>query len=304
MPTGPLVVGRVIGDVLEPFTKSISLRVTYGNKIVNNACELKPSQVLNKPRVDIGGDDLRNLYTLVMVDPDAPSPSNTTQREYLHWARKAASLDLPPTNSAGCCEGTKRRKPKPTLSQKNITRNGVLSDIYSTADTTNTNKVSSLTATPDTRWKARLVTDIPATTGTVYGQVVVAYESPQPTVGIYRFVLVLFLQLGRQLQDFYEDTRIKSQEALLGKLATEKLLQKKGFSLASCCRLCHKAKEDSDHIFIHCDFVKTIWVKLERVFQVGLDKSNGMKGIMDSAFKKRMSKMLGIYGKISNWVRS
>ena len=65
MPTDPLVVGRVIGDVLEPFTKSISLRVTYGNKIVNNGCELKPSQVLNKPRVDIGGDDLRNLYTLV-----------------------------------------------------------------------------------------------------------------------------------------------------------------------------------------------------------------------------------------------
>ncbi|GMN60139.1 hypothetical protein TIFTF001_029226 [Ficus carica] len=33
-------------------------------------------------------------------------------------ARKAASLDLPPTNSAGCCEGTRRRKPKSTLSQK------------------------------------------------------------------------------------------------------------------------------------------------------------------------------------------
>ena len=65
MPTDPLVVGRVIGEVLEPFTKSMSLRVTYGNKIVNSACELKPSQVLNKPRVDIGGDDLRNLYTLV-----------------------------------------------------------------------------------------------------------------------------------------------------------------------------------------------------------------------------------------------
>ncbi|GMN69268.1 hypothetical protein TIFTF001_038321 [Ficus carica] len=128
MPTDPLVVGRVIGDVLEPFTKSISLRVTYGNKIVNNGCELKPSQVLNKPRVDIGGDDLRNLYTLVMVDPDAPSPSNPTQREYLHW----------------------------------------------------------------------LVIDIPETTGTGFGQEVVAYESPQPTTGIHRFVLVLFRQLRRQ----------------------------------------------------------------------------------------------------------
>ena len=65
MPGDPLVVGRVINDVLDPFTKSISLRVTYGNKVVNNGCELKPSQVVNEPRVDIGGDDFRNLYTLV-----------------------------------------------------------------------------------------------------------------------------------------------------------------------------------------------------------------------------------------------
>ncbi|EXC19884.1 hypothetical protein L484_017861 [Morus notabilis] len=128
MPTDPLLVGRVIPDVLDPFTKSISLRVTYGNKVVNNGCELKPSQILNQPRADIGGDDLRNLYTLVMVDPDAPSPSDPNLREYLHW----------------------------------------------------------------------LVTNIPATTGASFGQEIVCYESPRPTVGIHRFVCVLFRQRGRQ----------------------------------------------------------------------------------------------------------
>jgi protein FLOWERING LOCUS T len=62
----PLTVGRVIGDVLEPFTRSISLRVTYNNnREVNNGCELKPSQLVNQPRVDIGGEDLRTFYTLV-----------------------------------------------------------------------------------------------------------------------------------------------------------------------------------------------------------------------------------------------
>lgn len=61
----PLVVGRVIGDVLDPFENSIPLRVTYGNRDVNNGCELKPSQVANQPRVNVGGDDLRHLYTLV-----------------------------------------------------------------------------------------------------------------------------------------------------------------------------------------------------------------------------------------------
>lgn len=70
MPGGsrnPLVVGRVIGDVLDPFESCIPLRVTYGNRDVNNGCELKPSQVANQPRVSIGGNDLRNLYTLVMT---------------------------------------------------------------------------------------------------------------------------------------------------------------------------------------------------------------------------------------------
>lgn len=61
----PLVVGRIIGDVLDSFTRSLSFSVTYNNREVNNGCELKPSQVVNQPRVDIGGDDLRTFYTLV-----------------------------------------------------------------------------------------------------------------------------------------------------------------------------------------------------------------------------------------------
>lgn len=63
----PLVVGRVIGDVLDPFESSIPLRVTYGSRDVTNGCEFKPSQVPNQPRVSVGGDDLRTLYTLVIT---------------------------------------------------------------------------------------------------------------------------------------------------------------------------------------------------------------------------------------------
>lgn len=68
--TDPLVVGRVVGDVLDPFTRSITLRVTYNmnrenSRDVNNGCEFRPSQVVNQPRVEIGGDDLRTFYTLV-----------------------------------------------------------------------------------------------------------------------------------------------------------------------------------------------------------------------------------------------
>nr|GEV39731.1 reverse transcriptase domain-containing protein [Tanacetum cinerariifolium] len=43
-----------------------------------------------------------------------------------------------------------------------------------------------------------LVTDIPATTGARFGQEIVCYESPRPSMGIHRIVFVLFRQMGRQ----------------------------------------------------------------------------------------------------------
>nr|AVO00709.1 FT1 [Artemisia annua] len=92
----PLVGGRVIGDVLDSFTKSINLSVSYDETEVSNGCDLKPSQVVNQPRVGIGGDDLRAFHTLVMVDPDAPSPSDPNLREYLHWL----VTDIPGTTGA------------------------------------------------------------------------------------------------------------------------------------------------------------------------------------------------------------
>ncbi|KAH1156759.1 hypothetical protein GYH30_051528 [Glycine max] len=71
--TNPLVVERVIGDVLEPFASSIPLRVVYN----------KNKEVINI--VEVGGDESgSSIYTLVMVDHDAPSPSDPNMREYLH----------------------------------------------------------------------------------------------------------------------------------------------------------------------------------------------------------------------------
>ncbi|KAK8936112.1 Protein HEADING DATE 3A [Platanthera zijinensis] len=138
----PLIVGRVIGDVLDPFIRSVSLRVSYTSREVSNGAELKPTAIVDQPAVEVGGDDLRTSYTLIMVDPDAPTPSSPCLREYLHW----------------------------------------------------------------------MVTDIPATTGTSFGEgtqghntvymnpgnEVVCYESPRPNLGIHRYVFVLFQQLGRK----------------------------------------------------------------------------------------------------------
>nr|ANS56327.1 FT-like protein [Cephalotaxus sinensis] len=131
MSRDPLTLGRVIGDVLDMFVPAdLKFTVTYTSRQVKNGCELKPSAVAIKPRVDIGGDgqDLRTFYTLIMTDPDAPSPSDPTLREYLHW----------------------------------------------------------------------MVADIPATTSASLGVEMMNYEPPRPTIGIHRFVFVLFKQVGRQ----------------------------------------------------------------------------------------------------------
>ncbi|KAK3159801.1 hypothetical protein QOZ80_1BG0051260 [Eleusine coracana subsp. coracana] len=80
-----LVLGRVIGDVVDQFSPTVGLRVFYNGRRIMNGADLRPSAVSARPRVEVGGIDLRQSYTLVMVDPDAPNPSNPTLREYLHW---------------------------------------------------------------------------------------------------------------------------------------------------------------------------------------------------------------------------
>ena len=65
----PLVVGRVVGDVLDPFIRSVTLRVSFNSREVSNGCEFRPSAVVNQPRVGVGGNDLRTFYTLVSSHP-------------------------------------------------------------------------------------------------------------------------------------------------------------------------------------------------------------------------------------------
>ncbi|KAM0940367.1 putative phosphatidylethanolamine-binding protein [Dioscorea sansibarensis] len=93
----PLIVGRVIGEVLDMFNPSVKMIVTYNtNKLVCNGFELYPSVILNKPRVEIQGGDLRSSFTLVMTDPDVPGPSDPYLREHLHWI----VTDIPGTTDA------------------------------------------------------------------------------------------------------------------------------------------------------------------------------------------------------------
>ncbi|KQJ91786.1 protein HEADING DATE 3A [Brachypodium distachyon] len=82
MSRDPLIVGNIVGDIVDYFDASARLRVLYGNREITNGSELKP--VANQPTVQITGRS-RSLYTLVIMDPDAPTPSDPSKREYLHW---------------------------------------------------------------------------------------------------------------------------------------------------------------------------------------------------------------------------
>lgn len=63
----PLTIGRVVGDVVDNFAPSVRMNVIYNsNKQVANGHELMPSVIVLKPHVEIGGDDLRTAYTLVI----------------------------------------------------------------------------------------------------------------------------------------------------------------------------------------------------------------------------------------------
>jgi protein FLOWERING LOCUS T len=75
--TDPLVIGRVVGDVLDPFVRTTNLRVSYDARTVANGCELRPSMVAHQPRVQVGGPDMRTFYTLVRSTPPIHTSSST-----------------------------------------------------------------------------------------------------------------------------------------------------------------------------------------------------------------------------------
>ena len=67
MARDPLIVGKVIGEVLDYFTPSVNMTISYNKKQIFNGYEFFPSAVSNRPRVQIDGPDLRSFYTLVCL---------------------------------------------------------------------------------------------------------------------------------------------------------------------------------------------------------------------------------------------
>lgn len=71
----PLVVERVIGDVVDMFVPSATMSVYYNSKHVTNGCNLRPSLTDDPPRILMSSLNLSDFYTLVSLLHSLLSPS-------------------------------------------------------------------------------------------------------------------------------------------------------------------------------------------------------------------------------------
>ncbi|XP_066160275.1 protein FLOWERINGUS T isoform X1 [Oryza sativa Japonica Group] len=168
----PLALSQVIGDVLDPFIKSAAMRINYGEKEITNGTGVRSSAVFTAPHVEIEGRDQTKLYTLVMVDPDAPSPSKPEYREYLHW------IGMQPSRKGGGC----------FLSNHQQLKNSC-SICYWVGDRHPRGNRCTFWLSS---WTVVICPTAPQ------GNEIVPYEAPRPPAGIHRLVFVLFKQEARQ----------------------------------------------------------------------------------------------------------
>ncbi|CAK9194257.1 unnamed protein product [Sphagnum jensenii] len=94
-----LKAAKIVPDIVQSLPEHLlDMRVLYtmnGNELGGGVVRELPMgvqmllvQIQSRPHVELHGNGFggdAEKYTLVMVDPDAPSPSNPTLRNILHW---------------------------------------------------------------------------------------------------------------------------------------------------------------------------------------------------------------------------
>ena len=75
---------EIVPDVLDKAPESF-LTVNFPNVIANLGNILTPTQVKDMPKVSWKEANVTSYYTLLMVDPDAPSRTDRFEKEWHHW---------------------------------------------------------------------------------------------------------------------------------------------------------------------------------------------------------------------------
>jgi hypothetical protein len=74
----------LVPDLFQSFKPQLSLKVTFGGRDVHFGEVFPVTTAATKPHIEYNGDP-NSLYTIMMVDPDAPSRTNPIKRAWLHW---------------------------------------------------------------------------------------------------------------------------------------------------------------------------------------------------------------------------
>eukprot|EP00271_Cylindrocystis_brebissonii_P000656 TRINITY_DN107_c0_g1_i1.p1 TRINITY_DN107_c0_g1~~TRINITY_DN107_c0_g1_i1.p1 ORF type:complete len:185 (+),score=31.51 TRINITY_DN107_c0_g1_i1:273-827(+) len=91
---------KVIPDVLDAFRPQVLAEIVYGSTpvITGSALRIEGTQDCPQFRWKDTSGSSSDLYTLALVDPDAPKPQEPSMREYVHWI----VANIPASFSAQC----------------------------------------------------------------------------------------------------------------------------------------------------------------------------------------------------------
>jgi len=68
----------VVRSASQPAITNVKLKISYKGHAIKNGSELTPSQASDPPEVEFDGSQ---TYSLMLVDPDVPSPQKPTNKD-------------------------------------------------------------------------------------------------------------------------------------------------------------------------------------------------------------------------------
>lgn len=76
---------KIIPEVVDHISDQATLKITMDGHEVHNGQEVSLDALAAEPQVRITGCSSSDVFTLVMVDPDMPSPSKPKYKDTLYW---------------------------------------------------------------------------------------------------------------------------------------------------------------------------------------------------------------------------